>query len=69
MSAPDRKARITQAVLVAAAIDAALIAGGAVGFLLTGQLFWIIGAVVIGAMAIMLALYQAGAFDTRDAGK
>jgi hypothetical protein len=69
MSQPDRKARITQVLVIAAAIDAALIAGGAVGFLLTGQLFWLIGAVLIGAMAIVLALYQAGAFDTRGSSQ
>jgi hypothetical protein len=69
MSQPERKARITQALVIAAAIDTALIAGGAVGFLLTGQLFWLIGAVLIGGMAIVLALYQASAFDTRGSGQ
>ncbi len=69
MSAPDRKARITQAVLVAAAIDAVVLAGGAIGFLLTNKLFWIIAAPVIGGAVMLLALFQAGAFDTRDIGK
>lgn len=67
MSAPDRKTRITEAVLIAAGIAAVLVAAGAAGFLLIGQVFWLIGAVVIGGGAIVLALYQAGAFDSRDA--
>jgi arginine exporter protein ArgO len=69
MSQPDRKARIRQAILVAVVIDAVLVAGGAVGFVLTGQVIWLIAAVAIGGLAIVLALYQAGAFDTRDAGQ
>jgi hypothetical protein len=54
------------AIINAALVEAVLLAAGVVLFLTTGNFFWLIGAVIGGALTFVFFLFQAGAFDRGD---
>ncbi len=53
------------ALMKGAIAEAVLIAAGAAAFLGTGEIAWLIGAVIAGGAIMVLLLMQAGAFGKR----
>ena len=57
---------IRSAIIKGALCEAVLLAAGAVLFLTTQNVFWIVGAGLGGAATLLLFLAQAGLFDRGD---
>lgn len=61
-ASPEVKAAITKGVIAEAVL---LFAGGAIAFV-TGQMWWIVGATIVGGTVFVALLAQAGAFKKAD---
>ena len=65
MAPPQGKSEVTAAIVKGAIAEGVLLAIGAVIFLGTGQLAWMIGAALVGSAVMVLLMAQAGAFTRR----
>ena len=63
MAAPQRNHEVTAAVVKGSIAEGVLLAVGVVAYLGTGQIAWIIVAVVLGSAILLLLMAQAGAFN------
>lgn len=63
MAAPQRNPEVTAAVVKGSIAEGVLLAVGVAAYLGTGQIAWIIGAVVLGSAILLLLMAQAGAFN------
>jgi hypothetical protein len=59
---PEFKAALTKGLIV----DSILLAAGGVASFVTGEIWWIVVATVVGGSAFVLFLAQAGAFKKAD---
>jgi hypothetical protein len=65
MAAPQRNPEVTAAVVKGSILEGVLIAIGVAIYFGTGQIAWIIGAIVLGSALLFLLMAQAGAFSRR----
>ncbi|MEQ1820598.1 MAG: hypothetical protein ABL871_18500 [Terricaulis sp.] len=65
MAAPQRNPEVTSAVVKGSIAEGVLLAVGLAVYLGTGQIAWIIGAIVLGSAILLLLMAQAGAFTRR----
>ncbi len=63
MAAPQRNPEITAAVVKGSIVEGILLAIAVAVYLGTGQIAWIIGAIVLGSALLLLLMAQAGAFN------
>ncbi|MBX3429040.1 MAG: hypothetical protein KF779_05615 [Hyphomonadaceae bacterium] len=62
MAQPQGRPEVTAAIVRGAIAEGVLLVIGAVIFLGTGQIAWMIGAALLGAALMLLLMAQAGAF-------
>jgi hypothetical protein len=65
MAMPQRNPRLQRAVIGAALAESVVISAGVVAFIATGQWIWLVAAIGVGAMILLFALAQAGAFEPK----
>ena len=65
MAPPQRNPEVTAAVVKGSIAEGVLLAVGVSVYLGTGQIAWIIGAIVVGSAILLLLMAQAGAFTRR----